>query len=146
MAFWGWTVDKFLLSCLLRLTMWPSHNYLTPSSHPHSRTDSRPWRWSLAGHSCSFVLFKCFFFFFKDFLMWASFKSLYWICCNIASVLYFGFLDHEACGILASQPWIKPAPPALESEVLTTGPPGDVLGHPCLKQLWESGNPAILLK
>ena len=30
----------------------------------------------------------------------------------------------EACGILAPRPGIEPAPPALEGEVLTTGPPG----------------------
>ena len=30
----------------------------------------------------------------------------------------------EACGILAPQPGTEPAPPALEGEVLTTGPPG----------------------
>ena len=33
------------------------------------------------------------------------------------------FFGHEALGILASQPGIKPAPPALEGEVLTTEPP-----------------------
>ena len=33
------------------------------------------------------------------------------------------FFGHEARGILASQPGIKPAPPALEGEVLTTEPP-----------------------
>ena len=33
----------------------------------------------------------------------------------------FGF---QACEILASRPEIKPTPPALEGEVLTTGPPG----------------------
>ena len=33
----------------------------------------------------------------------------------------------EACGILAPQPGIKPAPPALEGEVLTTGLPGKSL-------------------
>ena len=33
---------------------------------------------------------------------------------------YFG---HEACGILALQPGIEPVLPALEDEVLTTGPP-----------------------
>ena len=33
------------------------------------------------------------------------------------------FFGHEARGILASQPGIKPAPPALEGEILTTGPP-----------------------
>ena len=36
----------------------------------------------------------------------------------------FWFFGHEACGILAPQPGIEPAPPALESEILTTGPPG----------------------
>ena len=35
----------------------------------------------------------------------------------------FWFLGHEACVILAPWPGIKPAPPALEGEVLTTGPP-----------------------
>ena len=52
------------------------------------------------------------------------FWSLYWICYNIASVLCFGFFGCKACEILA--PWlgIKPAPPALKGEVLTTGPPG----------------------
>ena len=36
----------------------------------------------------------------------------------------FSFFGHKARGILAPQPRIEPAPPALESEVLTTGPPG----------------------
>ena len=34
----------------------------------------------------------------------------------------FQVFGHEACGILAFQPGIEPAPPALESEVLTTRP------------------------
>ena len=33
----------------------------------------------------------------------------------------------EACGILASQPGIEPTPPALEGEILTTGPSGKSL-------------------
>ena len=33
----------------------------------------------------------------------------------------FCFFGHETCGILAPRPGIEPAPPALESEVLTTG-------------------------
>ena len=33
-------------------------------------------------------------------------------------------VGHEACGILASPPGIKPATSALEGKVLTTGPPG----------------------
>ena len=36
----------------------------------------------------------------------------------------FWFFGHEACGILAPQPGIESVPPALESEVLTTGLPG----------------------
>ena len=36
----------------------------------------------------------------------------------------FCFLFGEVCEILAPQPGIKPAPPALEGEVLTTGPEG----------------------
>ena len=52
------------------------------------------------------------------------FKSLYWMCSNIASVLCFGFFGLGACGILPPWPGIEPAPPALEGKVLTTGPPG----------------------
>ena len=36
----------------------------------------------------------------------------------------FGFFDPEANRILAPPPGIKPALPAVEGEVLTTGPPG----------------------
>ena len=36
----------------------------------------------------------------------------------------FCFFDHKAYGILAPQPGIKPAPLALECEVLTAEPPG----------------------
>ena len=36
------------------------------------------------------------------------------------------FFGHKACRILAPQPGIEPAPPALEGEFLTTGPPGEV--------------------
>ena len=39
----------------------------------------------------------------------------------------FWFFGHEACGILAAQPGIEPAAPALEGEVLTIGPPGKSL-------------------
>ena len=39
----------------------------------------------------------------------------------------FWVFGHEVCGILAPQPGIEPAPPALEDEVLTTGPPGKSL-------------------
>ena len=48
------------------------------------------------------------------------------MCYNIASFLYFFSLSfgHEARGILTPRPGIEPTPPALEGEVLTTGPPG----------------------
>ena len=36
----------------------------------------------------------------------------------------FWFFGLKACGILAPPPGIEPVPPALEGEVLTTGPPG----------------------
>ena len=36
----------------------------------------------------------------------------------------FRFFVSEACDILAPQPGIEPAPPALEGEVVITGPPG----------------------
>ena len=36
----------------------------------------------------------------------------------------FWFFGSEACGILAPQPGIRPAPIALEGHVWTTGPPG----------------------
>ena len=39
----------------------------------------------------------------------------------------FWFFGREACGILAPWPGIKPAFPALEGEVLTTGLPGKTL-------------------
>ena len=39
----------------------------------------------------------------------------------------FWFFGHEARGILAPWPGIEHAPPALEGEVLTTGPPGKYL-------------------
>ena len=42
-------------------------------------------------------------------------------------VFDFFFFGPEACGILAPQPGIEPAPPALEGSVLTTGSPGTPL-------------------
>ena len=71
---------------------------------------------------------------FNDFLNRKSFTflfiylwGLYWICCNIASVLCFVFFGPEACGILVPWPGIKPAPQELEGRVLTTGPAGKSL-------------------
>ena len=40
------------------------------------------------------------------------------------SCFMFWFFGRQACGISAPRPGMEPAPPALEGEVLTTGPPG----------------------
>ena len=47
----------------------------------------------------------------------------------------FWFFGHDACGILAPWPGIEPAPPALEGEGLTTGPPGKSHGQSIIKIL-----------
>ena len=43
---------------------------------------------------------------------------------TIFLLFYALVFGHEACGILASQSGIEPAPPALEGEGSTTEPPG----------------------
>ena len=48
------------------------------------------------------------------------------------------FFGHEAYGILATQPGTEPAAPALEGEVLTTGPQGKPWRVP-LKILCDQG-------
>ena len=57
------------------------------------------------------------------FLMWTIFKVFIEIV-TILLLFYVRFFGHKACGILAPQPGIEPAPPALEGEILTAGPPG----------------------
>ena len=65
------------------------------------------------------------------FLMWTIFK----VFIEFVAILFpFNFLKNflflfwvfscKECGILAAWPIIHPGPPALEGEVLTTGPPG----------------------
>ena len=63
--------------------------------------------------------------------MWTIFKVFIEF---VTILLLFYVLDfwpwgmwHVACGILAPTPGFEPAPPALEGEVLTTGPPGKSL-------------------
>ena len=57
-------------------------------------------------------------------LMWTIFK-VFIECVTVLLLLFMlCFFGHKACGILAPQPGSKPALPALEGEVLTTGPPG----------------------
>ena len=57
------------------------------------------------------------------------------VCVYIYIYIYI-YISCEACGILAPQPGIKPAPPALESKDVTT----ELLGksHPCILEdhLW----------
>ena len=40
-------------------------------------------------------------------------------------MIMFWSFGQEVCGILAPWPGMEPVPPALEGEVLTTGPPGN---------------------
>jgi len=64
--------------------------------------------------------------FFKIFLMKNSAKSLL----NLLQYCFFfmfWFVGCEACGILAPGQGVEPAPPALEGQVLATGPPGKSL-------------------
>ena len=53
------------------------------------------------------------------FIFYKSFLNLLQYCFGFT----FWLFDHEAWGILTPQPGIEPAPPALEGEVLATGPP-----------------------
>ena len=69
---------------------------------------------------CCVTTFGEGFFFFFDVTILEVFIELVTILL-LFLVLVFG---HEACGIFAPQPGIKPKPPALEGEVLTTGSSG----------------------
>ena len=65
---------------------------------------------------------------FKEFfLMWTIFKVFIEFFTVLLMFYVFGFFGHEAGGILAPQPGIKPSPSAVESNILTTGPPGKSL-------------------
>ena len=58
------------------------------------------------------------------FLTWAIFNAFI-ECVTVLLLLFmFWLFGGGACGILGPQPGIKPAPPALEDEFLTTEPPG----------------------
>ena len=93
---------------------------------PQSRWEPWPCVSLSPWFSVSWVIWKHLFYYYYFFEV-DHLKSLYWICCNSASILWFGFVGCEAWGILALQLGIKPTPPALEGEVLTTGPPGKSL-------------------
>ena len=56
--------------------------------------------------------------------MWTIFKVFIEFVTILLLFYVFWLFGHETCGILAPSPGIEPAPPALEGEVLTTGPHG----------------------
>ena len=58
--------------------------------------------------------------------MWAIFEVFIEFV-TISLLFIFWFSDRQARGILAPQLGTKPTPPALEGEVLTTGPSGKFL-------------------
>ena len=56
--------------------------------------------------------------------MWTIFKVFIEFISVLLLLFMFWFFGPKAsCGVLAPQPGIEPEPPALEGEVLTTGPP-----------------------
>ena len=83
--------------------------------HPNCVDTVWHYRWSF---SWNFAFSKK-----THFLYGLFFKSLYWICHKIASVL-FCYFSHKACQILAPWPEIEPTCLTAEGEVLTPGPPG----------------------
>ena len=54
--------------------------------------------------------------------MWTIFKKS---LLNLLQYCFCFLFWCFGCGILASRPGVEPAPPALEGEGLTTGPPGN---------------------
>ena len=55
-------------------------------------------------------------------------RTIFKIFIEVITILILLFFmswsfGHEACGILACRPRIESSPPALEGEVLTSGPP-----------------------
>ena len=77
--------------------------------------------WGGIEQECTFlkIIFKLrssfFFFFFKVLIEFVTILLLFFV---------FWFLGSEACGTLAPQPGIKPAPAAFRGEFLTPGLPG----------------------
>ena len=61
--------------------------------------------------------------------MWIIFKVFIEFVTIVLLFFMFCFFGQEACGILAPRARIEPAPPALESEILTPGPPGKSPHH-----------------
>ena len=91
---------------------WFSHNLLPASG------------WMTPSFVGDCLILFSFYSFFKDLIWCGPFLSHYSICYHLASVSCFGFSGHKVCGILPPWPGVDHIPPALEGEVLTTGPPG----------------------
>ena len=131
------------------------HLYKVQNRQPiytgRSQGRNYPWKISawkgagrgLDGHSyiemCLYVYLDNFLLllFKKNFLCGPFLKSLL----NLLQYRFcfmFWFFGYEACGILAPRPGIKPALPALEGEVLTTGLPVKFLSRYVKTQTLES--------
>ena len=72
---------------------------------------------------CSFIKILIFNFFLKNILI-INLAALN-LSCGTHVVVAGGLSCSEACGILAPQPGIEPASPALQGGFLTTGPSGE---------------------
>ena len=103
-------------------------------------------------HACLIPYLEQIVSFLKIFFTWTFLKSLL----NLLRYCFwfmFWFFWPWGCGILAPSFRIKPTPPALEGEVLTTGPPGKFWMNYFLKtavpsslqhQLLENGDHMLL--
>ena len=107
-------ITRWLLECLL-----PQLSYVVSKSssmsqerHDWSSVLTHPSAWSLTS-----------FFFFFLILGSGPFQKSLFNLLKYCFCFMFCFWGHEAFGILAPQPGVEPALPALELEVLTTGPP-----------------------
>ena len=67
--------------------------------------------------------------YFQDFFDVDFFKALIEFVTPLLLLFTFWFFGCTACEILAPRLEIEPAPPVLEGEVLTTGPPGKSIAH-----------------
>ena len=109
---------------------WASHGLLEPflCSLPTLGLDD------VVSVSPLWMIYSCFVFkIYFPFIDADHFLSLYWNLLQYCFCFMFWFFGHEACGILSSRPGIKPATPALESKISTTGPPGKSLNDVLLK-------------
>ena len=109
-----YTVHKILQA---RILEWVAFSFSRGSSQPRDQTQ--------VSHSAG-----------RFFTSWATREALFknmnhfksWLnllqCCFCFGFWFFG---QEACGSLALQTGMEPAPPALESRILITGPPGKSL-------------------